>query len=286
MIFLTFFNLSIFYAIRDGRSISRSSKRQHMRQGVSRQYNYVRSDGTIKKSALMNRDPLVNESIIPRTQRITREQTKPPKPEEFAQIIIEKLERVKREQDNQEILERKLREVDRSNDNLHENCSLMPLSNLPGGSCRSFADDLKEKLLIEEDNDQDILDQHVSRVWADTPSRSPKLASPRPRSPDKRRILSQQQLGHHNSQRQSHRRKEKDVFSTFSGDSGNVHDFQDAGDLVNALSMSSLGSNIHKSDYEDSLHQGKKFNLTIHFYLKFSFLFKNLLNFHFNRSRS
>ena len=132
-------------------------------------------------------------------------------------------------------------------------------------SSRSLADDLRDKLLVEEDSDQAILDQHVSRVWSDlTPSRSPKLSSPRPRSPDKNRRQQIQQ------QRvlptppppppRSSQRKEKDVFSTFSGDSGNVHDFPEPGELHGAGSMSSLGSHhLPKSksvpsDYADSFY--------------------------------
>lgn len=147
---------------------------------------------------------------------------------------------------------------------------------------------MPEKLALEDDSDQAILDQHVSRVWSDlTPSRSPKLSSPRPRSPDKCRRLQQQQHNQQLQQQQQQQmvigqlpvhqqmmtgttqrptvyrsqRKEKDVFSTFSGDSGNVHDFPEAGELHAAGSMSSLGSHhLPKSksvpsDYADSLHK-------------------------------
>ena len=154
-----------------------------------------------------------------------------------------------------------------------------------GGAPRNFANALSEKLQLEDDSDQAILDQHVSRVWSDlTPSRSPKLASPRPRSPDKCSRRQLQQHHHHGgmgaavgvagsiaSSSSSHQyparppsyrsqRKEKDVFSTFSGDSGNVHDFPEAGELHGAGSMSSLGSHLPKSksvpsDYADSLHK-------------------------------
>lgn len=119
-------------------------------------------------------------------------------------------------------------------------------------------------LQVEEDSDQAILDQHVSRVWSDlTPSRSPKLASPRPRSPDKCRRQAQippQPQGYPAAPATYQSpRKEKDVFSTFSGDSGNVHDFQDYSEIYGAGSMSSLGSHLPKSksvpsDYADSLH--------------------------------
>lgn len=42
-----------------------------------------------------------------------------------------------------------------------------------------LADAIRAKLMLEDDNDQSILDQHVSRVWSDlTPHRSPGTHSP------------------------------------------------------------------------------------------------------------
>ena len=55
-------------------------------------------------------------------------------------------------------------------------------------SDRAFAQAIREKFAIDEDNDQDILDQHVSRVWNDqTPHRSPGTMSPCPPLPSRRR---------------------------------------------------------------------------------------------------
>lgn len=49
---------------------------------------------------------------------------------------------------------------------------------------RDLATAIREKFQLEDDNDQDILDQHVSRVFSDlTPSRSPGIISPRGHSP-------------------------------------------------------------------------------------------------------
>lgn len=47
-------------------------------------------------------------------------------------------------------------------------------------SSKTLADAIREKFLVDDDNDQDILDQHVSRVWSDmTPNqRSPGTLSP------------------------------------------------------------------------------------------------------------
>lgn len=79
-----------------------------------------------------------------------------------------------------------------------------------------------EKLQFQDDNDQDILDEHVSRVFSDhSLSISPGLASPKVSSPPRGRWS------------QSRRRtREKDVFSIFSGDSGNVHDFTESSERL------------------------------------------------------
>lgn len=138
----------------------------------------------------------------------------------------------------------------------------------------TLADALKEKLQLDDD-DQAILDQHVSRVWSDpTPSRSPKVVSPRPYSPDKcRRGQPQQQTSHQSGLFLQHpqtvddvsmglyRKKEKDVFSTFSGDSGNVHDFPGSmSSLASHLPKSkSMPSDYNDSTYEQSLHMQSKF---------------------------
>lgn len=53
---------------------------------------------------------------------------------------------------------------------------------------RELANAIREKLQLEDDNDQDILDQHVSRVFSDlTPARSPGFSSPRLHSPPRNR---------------------------------------------------------------------------------------------------
>lgn len=160
--------------------------------------------------------------------------------EQFAEMLTQKLEILVREQKAHEKLEKYLyqeNEVPNSSDALVEPC----------GAPKTLGDALKEKLSMEED-DQAILDEHVSRVWSDqTPSRSPRL------SPERRRPA-------HNYPRPYKQRKEKDMDSTFSVDSGNIHDFQEGSDLVGAGSMSSLGSHLPKSksvpsDYGDFLHK-------------------------------
>lgn len=64
-----------------------------------------------RELASVNREPFINQTLIPRTQRIDNKQCQPMKPDQFAAILIEKLEIVKREQDAQDMLDRKLMEV-------------------------------------------------------------------------------------------------------------------------------------------------------------------------------
>lgn len=221
---------------RDGTSSRQRSKKQ-----------YAKQSRTIKESASVNRDPMAHH-IVPRTQRVPTHLSKPMTEEQFAEKLREKLEIVARERKTQEKLDKHLQEDDLVSNN---DVSLETISN----AHKTLGDALREKLSIEEDSDQAILDQHVSRVWSDlTPSRSPRLSSPRLHSPDRRRGPM------HSYPRPYKQRKEKDVFSTFSVDSGNIHDFQEGSDLVGASSTSSLNSHLPKSksvpsDYADSLHK-------------------------------
>lgn len=178
--------------------------------------------------------------VVPRTQRMAS--PKQMSAEQFAEMLTQKLEVLVREQKADEKLEKYLyqdnNDVSNGNDTLAETS---------GASKPILGDTLKEKLSIEEESDQAILDEHVSRVWSDqTPSRTPRL-SPVRRHPT------------HNYLRPHKQRKEKDMDSTFSVDSGNIHDFQEGSDLVGAGSMSSLGSHLPKSksvsDYADFLHK-------------------------------
>ncbi|RZF40722.1 hypothetical protein LSTR_LSTR008671 [Laodelphax striatellus] len=188
----------------------------------------------VKENASLNRDPYMYHTVIPRTQRVQKEQIYPMKPDEFAAILIEKLENLKKDQETKESLDRKLMETGELTDNVG---SIGPTT---------LADAIRGKLRVEDDgDDQDILDQHVSRVWSD---RTPGLASPpeflrRPRPPIPQNHgkmssnvppsmmspfsmpMHMYQSKTHQRYSHSHSRKEKDVFSNFSSDSGNVHDF-------------------------------------------------------------
>ena len=82
-------------------------------------------------------------------------------PAEFAAVLTQKLEKLKREQEINDRLSRKL----------SEECGGSMVSQT---SSRSLADILREKLILPDDGDgdQSILDDHVSRVWTDkTPLR-------------------------------------------------------------------------------------------------------------------
>lgn len=244
---------------------------------------YSRQHRAMKESASKNRDNL--DSMIPRTQRLTRDVNQPQDPEAFAHRLIQKLEIVKRQQENGEKLSRHLQDPDVEQD--VELTGPLTASHIGDGRGIFFTDQLRQNLFIDDDSDQAILDQHVSRVWADsTPSRSPHgLASPPPRMPDRRRPP-------HAYSRSSKPRRDKDVFSTFSIDSGNIHDFPEGSDLIGAGSMSSLGSHLPKSksvpsDYADSLHkhdlylQGKSCEnylkrLMMHFFLIWRLMIEEL----------
>ncbi|KAJ8728364.1 hypothetical protein PYW08_016749 [Mythimna loreyi] len=110
--------------------------------------------------------------VIPRTLRVQSEQLRVLPPAEFAPLLIEKLERVRRDQEAKERLERRLAEGD------GEEASSQALPP------QLVAAAIREKLQLDDDNDQDILDQHVSRVWSErTPGASPpggRRARPRP----------------------------------------------------------------------------------------------------------
>ncbi|XP_070151367.1 axin isoform X2 [Polyergus mexicanus] len=214
----------------DGTGSGQRSKKQYVKQ----------SSRAIKEAANINRESMVHH-VVPRTQRMASPKQMPA--EQFAEMLTQKLEILAREQKNQEKLDKCLQQ---GNDmSIGNDVSLEAMN---GATHKTLGDAPKEKLFLEEDSDQAILDEHVSRVWSDqTPSRTPRL------SPERRRPT-------HNYPRSYKQRKEKDVDSTFSVDSGNIHDFQDGSELVGASSMSSLGSHLPKSksvpsDYADSLYK-------------------------------
>ncbi|KAJ9597773.1 hypothetical protein L9F63_011381 [Diploptera punctata] len=275
-------NMSLVDSSVDGMSVNRlrtTNKKQ-----------YLRDSKHMKESARINRDPYMHHTVIPRTQRIQKEQAYPMKPEQFAAILIDKLEGVKREQEAQEKLDRKLLEDD----------LVSGLENLP--IFETVAAPQSQHSLVEaDDSDQAILDKHVSRVWSDlTPSRSPGLISPRPNSPESRRrtvpgasiVGKMSSLGGvmpgaavpshfsgvglihsvpHPYQSHSrppyysrHVRKEKDVFSTFSSDSGNVHDFPECPEHKHHGGSGHMPKSKSMPDYQDAQKQDVYSSMTGH----------------------
>lgn len=65
----------------------------------------------VKELAALNRETHMHQTVIPRTERVDSRQCQPMQPNEFAAILIEKLETVRREQESSELLDRKLSEV-------------------------------------------------------------------------------------------------------------------------------------------------------------------------------
>ncbi|XP_053660845.1 axin [Anopheles marshallii] len=137
----------------DGRPHSQRKHHHHHHSSIERRM--------MRENALTNEE-VDTFSIIPRTHRHTQKQ---PPPMEFAKILINKLENVAREQEKDEVLCKKMQEAELSDRSQN----------------KVLADAIRQKLQVDDDNDQDILDQHVSRVWSDlTPSRSPGTMSPCP----------------------------------------------------------------------------------------------------------
>ncbi|XP_075147073.1 protein axin isoform X2 [Haematobia irritans] len=131
----------------------------------------------IRQSAMANKETNTFQ-VIPRTQRLHSNEHRPLKESELIALLIPKLEEVKRKQD----LEDRARIEHFPDESMPTNERL--------ASDRAFAQAIREKFAIDEDNDQDILDQHVSRVWKDqTPHRSPGTMSPCPPLPSRRRTI-------------------------------------------------------------------------------------------------
>ncbi|XP_045594922.1 axin-1 isoform X2 [Procambarus clarkii] len=218
--------------------------------------------------------------FMPRTHCPRNEATASMKPGEFAAILIERLEKVKRERESQEKVQQSFKKI-QEGDNVSDECRREHAFNSLPPSL--LLDKLTQKIPLDDaDPCQSILDEHVSRVWQDsnndTPARSP--GSPRPRSPSGRRGSSMQSTRHLAASKVVHpvhlpsghpallppgnpdhllpghpahlppgpvhlqpghmihpytnknlhhaRRRDRDVYSTFSSDSGNVADYYES----------------------------------------------------------
>ncbi|KAH8388623.1 hypothetical protein KR093_011494 [Drosophila rubida] len=159
----------------DSDTMSLSSCSMDGRPYIERRHSSTESKA-IRQSAMANKETNTFQ-VIPRTQRLHSNEHRPLKENELLALLIPKLEEVKRKRD----LEERAR------------LERMPGAALPNNerssaSDRAFAEAIREKFALDEDNDQDILDQHVSRVWKDqTPHRSPGTMSPCPPIPSRRR---------------------------------------------------------------------------------------------------
>lgn len=125
-----------------------------------------------------------NEATNRIVQPLTRERifsSMPIEPKTFCLLLNEKLEKVKVERDNQERLENVLHEAETADDQPMGTKSFA--SNVNAGPQQVNHQAITTAILrkisaIDLDNDQDILDQHVSRVFSPL-VQSPGTASPR-----------------------------------------------------------------------------------------------------------
>ncbi|XP_053964097.1 axin [Anastrepha ludens] len=160
----------------DSDTMSLSSCSMDGRPYIQRRHSSNESKA-IRQSAMANKETN-SFQVIPRTQRLHSNEHRPLKEAELIALLIPKLEEVKRKQD----IEDRARFERFTDDSIPTNERL--------ANDRAFAEAIREKFALEEDNDQDILDQHVSRVWKDqTPHRSPGTMSPCPPLPTRRRTI-------------------------------------------------------------------------------------------------
>lgn len=150
------------------------TSKKHLRRQVRKMQEQSRHNRELSSTANTAHQ---QSTFIPRTARVPVEATQQLPPAQFAAILTQKLEKVKRDQELNEKLSRKLSEDTKS-----------MVSGVSQDSNRSLADILREKLIVPDDSDQSILDDHVSRIWTDkTPLRSPGDPTGRPRSPGHQR---------------------------------------------------------------------------------------------------
>uniref|UniRef100_A0A1B0GB47 Uncharacterized protein n=1 Tax=Glossina morsitans morsitans TaxID=37546 RepID=A0A1B0GB47_GLOMM len=160
----------------DSDTMSLSSCSMDGRPYIQRRHGSTESKA-IRENAMFNKETN-SFQIIPRTQRLHSNEHHPLTGAELFAELLPKLEEVKRQQD----MEERARLDHLSDETLPTNERL--------ASDRALAQAIREKFAMDEDNDQDILDQHVSRVWKDqTPHRSPDIMSPCPPLPIRRRTI-------------------------------------------------------------------------------------------------
>ncbi|XP_044016149.1 axin isoform X2 [Aphidius gifuensis] len=204
-------NLSINSSV-DGISLGRRNNRTQA----------IRFNRQMKESLKLNHNVESNIAIIPRTAYVTKNSKKSLSHDEFAEVICSKLEKVLKEREENDKIER---------------CIKNPTTD----------DDDNSKIDGFTDDNDHILDDHLSRVWPK--SRSPGIDTPcGDNLQDIKNSLA--------TVRSLKSRKDKDVFSTLSIDSGNIPDLNE---IANAAgSVHSYSSTIPKSksvpsEYAESL---------------------------------
>lgn len=136
-----------------------------------------------RMNANLNKDHFPHQPFIPRTHRPPREYLTKTEPKEFAAVLTEKLNKLKREREIEEKFEhfQKLEMDDKKSSKVSENmkASFDRFAGLPAQLLTAV---IQEKQSLADESDQSILDHHMSRVWKDsaTPSRSPAPLSPTP----------------------------------------------------------------------------------------------------------
>ncbi|XP_041362836.1 axin-1-like [Gigantopelta aegis] len=191
-------------------------------------YNWKRHKKNIKSLAQQNRETYssLHSQFIPRTERAPKDRNiAETDPKRFACLLIEKLEKVKEKLEAEAKMEEKLRSLNES-ECTEENVSMTTSFSHKNTTATSIMP-IMSTSAIEEETAESILDQHCSRIWANsnhhTPSRSPGRHSPQSKSPDRlcRKLQSQTlpvvaSAGGHSRRK----RVTKDFVSSLSCDSG------------------------------------------------------------------
>ncbi|GAB6026692.1 hypothetical protein CHUAL_013203 [Chamberlinius hualienensis] len=226
---------------------------------VSRKY-LKQQHRAMKQNACQNYDSHHQYTMIPRTERVPVNADLATKnPNEFADVLIKKLDDLKKSFDLNDKINESLNSVE------HEPVNKDKVtSNQQQSQCTPLKSLLTAAMAgIENDNEQSILDEHVSRIWQDSVHQTPTLTPghqsplpvvPCPKSPERRRASAPPVLNPYANKPYSfHRhRKERDLVSTVSGDSGAIPDF------VEGESSSASGSEFFHFHPKYSHHISSK----------------------------
>ncbi|XP_071107823.1 axin-1-like isoform X1 [Haliotis cracherodii] len=150
-------------------------------------YNLKRQRKAMKTMAQQNREPnlMLHSQFIPRTERAPKDRNiAETDPQQFAQMLIERMQCVLEEREAGAKVDEKLRCLSEAD----ETAGTSMMKNTTATSIIP----MMSTSAVEEETAESILDQHCSRIWANsnhhTPSRSPGRHSPRNKSPDRLRL--------------------------------------------------------------------------------------------------